>query len=205
MDGNLQTMHNAQDNNFYAVDAELADLGRERFDKDTAAIGDRDHALLLNAPVTVRQGRVSEGLEQHMFAWNAFGYVTDERDEREELKGDLHGGQLHRQNRAARGELLGPPLPPTIDYAGGGRKGGGRGRGRSEIYGGTPFGGGSGYGNGGAGRGAMHGAAQKEPNGVAPGSQTWVSSVKPNAPTPPLAKGKAKELDDEIFCDGPVF
>jgi hypothetical protein len=84
------------------TNTELADLGRLRFDHDTAQATDRDAALFSHQPVTVRQGRAPKGLEGQVFAWNTFKFTTEERDEKEELKGDLHEGQLHRQNRAAR-------------------------------------------------------------------------------------------------------
>ncbi|KAJ4354168.1 uncharacterized protein N0V89_005901 [Didymosphaeria variabile] len=107
----------------FATSNEAADLGQERYDQDTAAIGDRDDALYANGPVLVRQGRAPAGMEQQIFAWSAFQYETEERNSREELKGDLHGGQLHRQNRAARGEQTGPP-PPREPRRGKDRRGG---------------------------------------------------------------------------------
>jgi hypothetical protein len=110
-------------NNTYYTSNEAADLGQARYDEDTAAIGDRDHALYANGPVLVRQGRAPAGMEQQAYAWSTFHIETDERDGREELKGDLHGGQLHRQNRAARGELMGPP-PPREPRGGRGGRGG---------------------------------------------------------------------------------
>lgn len=86
-----------------ATAAELHDLGQARYDHDIAQATDRDAALFSAGPVTVRQGRAPAGLENQVFAWNTFKYTTDERDDREELKGELHEGQLHRQNRAALG------------------------------------------------------------------------------------------------------
>ncbi|KAL1608533.1 hypothetical protein SLS60_003475 [Paraconiothyrium brasiliense] len=117
------TMTTSAQNNTFTTSNEAADLGQERYDQDTAAIGDRDHALYANGPVLVRQGRAPAGMEQQIFAWSAFQYETDERNSREELKGDLHGGQLHRQNRAARGEPTGPP-PPREPRRGNNRRGG---------------------------------------------------------------------------------
>jgi hypothetical protein len=114
---------------YYNPDAELADLGRARYDHDTAAVGDRDSALFAGGPIHIRQGRAAKGMDAQVFAWNTFQYETEDRNEREELKGDLHGGQLHRQNRAARGEL--PPPPMERVHAGGGR-GGMRGRAARE-------------------------------------------------------------------------
>ncbi|KAF1976538.1 hypothetical protein BU23DRAFT_528213 [Bimuria novae-zelandiae CBS 107.79] len=116
--------NNSKDNtNNNATSNEFADLGRARYDQDTAAVGDRDDALYANGPVLVRQGRAPAGMEQQIFAWSTFQFETDERNEREELKGDLHGGQLHRQNRAARGEPTGLP-PPRDPHR---RRGGGMG------------------------------------------------------------------------------
>ncbi|KAH6039677.1 hypothetical protein HBI54_158540 [Parastagonospora nodorum] len=86
-----------------AASAELHDLGQARYDHDIAQATDRDAALFTQGPVTVRQGRAPAGLENQVFAWNTFKYTTEERDDREELKGELHEGQLHRQNRAALG------------------------------------------------------------------------------------------------------
>ncbi|KAF2821061.1 hypothetical protein CC86DRAFT_411369 [Ophiobolus disseminans] len=106
--------------NIFALSTELADLGRERFDHDTAQATDRDASLFTHGPVAVREGRAPKGLEKQVFAWNTFKFTTEERDDREELKGDLHEGQLHRQNRAAR-----DPNPPT-HFAGGGGRGGAR-------------------------------------------------------------------------------
>ncbi|KAF2623254.1 hypothetical protein BU25DRAFT_180617 [Macroventuria anomochaeta] len=108
---------------YFASSTELADLGAARFDHDTAAVGDKDFALTSysHAPVTVQAGRAPKGLENQVFAWNTFQYTTSERDEKEEKKGDLHEGQLHRQNRAAAG------IPPASYGRGGARSGrGGR-------------------------------------------------------------------------------
>lgn len=86
---------------YFVSSTELADLGAARFDHDTAAVGNKDYALTSNTPVTVQAGRAPRGLENQVFAWTTFQYTTAGRDEREEKKGDLHEGQLHRQNRAA--------------------------------------------------------------------------------------------------------
>ena len=123
---------------YFASSTELADLGAARFDHDTAAVGDKDFALTScsQTPVTVQTGRAPKGLESQVFAWNTFQYTTTERDEKEEKKGDLHEGQLHRQNRAAAG------IPPAVmayqnrpkSYGSGGTRGdrGGGAVGRSE-------------------------------------------------------------------------
>ncbi|KAL6708080.1 hypothetical protein ACN47E_003514 [Coniothyrium glycines] len=97
----MATAPTAPNSMYFTSTTELADLGTARAEQDTAAIGDRDFALHTHAPVTVQAGRAPKGLEGQVFAWNTFQYTTEERDDREELKGDLHEGQLHRQNRAA--------------------------------------------------------------------------------------------------------
>jgi hypothetical protein len=114
---------------------EVADLGRERFDHDTAEITDRDAALFSQQPVNVRQGRAPRGLENQVFAWNTFKYTTEERDDREELKGELHEGQLHRQNRAARDPGGGSGFAGSSRDGGRGGAGGGRGGRRNEDSG----------------------------------------------------------------------
>ncbi|KAF1952380.1 hypothetical protein CC80DRAFT_572592 [Byssothecium circinans] len=107
---------------FYDHSTELADLGRARFDHDVAAFGDRDTAAFAPNPVFIRQGRAAAGMEDQVHAWNTFQYATDDKNEREALKGDLHGGQLHRENRAARGEV--PRTPMERPGRGGGGRGG---------------------------------------------------------------------------------
>lgn len=162
---------------YFTSSTELADLGAARFDHDTAAVGDKDYALTSyhHAPVTVQAGRAPKGLENQVFAWNTFQYTTTERDEKEERKGDLHEGQLHRANRAAAG------IPPPVmahenrpaSYGSGGR--GGRGGG-----------GGGGVGRDDAQLDAL--CAGRKPEGIAP----------------PLAKGFAEELDKSLFWDEPI-
>lgn len=108
---------------------ELLDLGRTRFDTETAAPSDRDTALArpgLHTALLPRVGHAPRGLEAQVHAWNTFQYTTDEMDVKEELKGDLHGGQLHRANRAARGE------DPVIREKGGKGKAGKAGKGGDE-------------------------------------------------------------------------
>jgi hypothetical protein len=113
---------------YFHGSVELADLGRERFDQDTAEATDRDYALNSQQPVIARAGRAPRGLENQVFAWNTFQYTTDETNGREELKGDLHGGQLHRENRAAReGPQMGPMSGGMMGGGGGRGRGGGRG------------------------------------------------------------------------------
>ncbi|KAF2127500.1 hypothetical protein P153DRAFT_377112 [Dothidotthia symphoricarpi CBS 119687] len=110
---------------------ELHDLGRQRFDHDTAAISDRDHAFHTAAPPPLRTGRAPAGLEAQVFGWTEFQYATADRDAREELKGDLHGGVLHRVNRAAGGgeNIRGGGGGGFV----GGRSGGGRGDGKVDA------------------------------------------------------------------------
>jgi hypothetical protein len=81
---------------------ELDDLGQARADADTAAIGDKDYALRNAIETHVRRPKPAKGHEATIFAWNSLQYTTEDRNLQEEAKGDLHGGQLHRANRAAR-------------------------------------------------------------------------------------------------------
>lgn len=159
---------------FYASTTELADLGRDRFDHDTAAIGDRDDALFVGGPVNIRQGRAAAGMDAQVFAWNTFQYETEDRNEREELKGDLHGGQLHRQNRAARGELPPPPM----------ERGAGRGRG--------------------GGRGGRGGRAAHERQLDNTAADALKAGMKPDHEAPPLAKGFPEELSLDMFWNKPI-
>jgi hypothetical protein len=159
---------------FFHSTTELADLGRDRFDHDTAEITDRDAALFSHQPVTVRQGRAPKGLENQVFAWNTFKYTTEDRNDREELKGDLHEGQLHRQNRAAR-DPAGLGGQSAMGGAGSGRvRDGGRGgRVRREEQG------------------------DGKEDALCAGRQTEKNS-------PPLAKGYAEELNKGMFWDEPI-
>lgn len=168
---------------------EINDLGRARYDQDTAAVGDRDSALLHGGPVHIHRGRATAGLDARAFAWNTFEYDDMDRNEREELKGDLHGGQLHRQNRAARGELLPPPPPPREPGAGRGGRGG-RGRGGRAGHG---------------GRGELGGLGELGGPGrpVSRGPEDLKAAMK-NGDVPPLAKGIAEELDASLFWDKPI-
>jgi hypothetical protein len=161
------------DGDYYAT-TELADLGRDRFDHDTAAIGDRDDALFVGGPVTIRQGRATAGMDAQVFAWNTFQYETEDRNEREELKGDLHGGQLHRQNRAARGELRPPPMEHSAA----------RGRG--------------------GGRGGRGGRAAHERKMDSMGPDALKAGMKPDHDAPPLAKGIPEELSNDMFWNEPI-
>ena len=177
------TTHGALSTNeptYFSTSTELADLGRERFDHDTAAIGDRDFALYAERLITLQGGRAPRGLESQVFAWNSFQYVAEERNDLEALKGDLHEGQLHRQNRAARAGGV-PPEPVPRGGAGGGRGGG------------AWKNGGMGVGGGGHARG--HGQGVLEP---------LYAGRKPEGRAPPLAKGWPEELDRSMFWDGPI-
>ncbi|KAF2034228.1 hypothetical protein EK21DRAFT_49632, partial [Setomelanomma holmii] len=171
---------------FFHSSTELADLGRARFDHDTAEATNRDAALFSAAPVAVRQGRAPKGLEDQVFAWNTFKYTTEERDDREELKGDLHEGQLHRQNRAARDPMAG---------MGGGMGGGGRG----GMMGGGSMGRAGGVAGGGRGGTRSRGGRKEDA-----GSHTLCAGRKPAGEAPPLAKGFAEELDKSMFWDSPI-
>lgn len=170
--------HNGQPVHFAST--ELADLGAARFDRDTAAVGDKDYALnsYSQAPITVQAGRAPKGLENQVFAWNTFQYTTTERDEREERKGDLHEGQLHRANRAAQG------LPPSVKAH----------ENRSVSYG-------SGSRGERGGRGSRGGGACGR-NDVQ--LDALCAGRKPECTAPPLAKGFAEELDKSMFWDGPI-
>jgi hypothetical protein len=163
---------------FYHGSVELADLGRERFDHDTAEATDRDTALHSHQPVIARAGRAPRGLETQVFAWNTFQYTTDEVNGREELKGDLHGGQLHRENRIAR------QGPQAMGPIGGG------------IMGGHGGGGGGGRGRG----GARGGRAVKDDGRL----DALCAGRKPENDAPPLAKGLTEEMDKSMFWDGPI-
>lgn len=171
---------------FFHSSTELADLGQARFDHDTAEATDRDASLFTHQPVTIRQGRAPKGLENAVFAWNTFKYTTEERDDREELKGDLHEGQLHRQNRAARGD------EGDGGRGGFGRQGGGFGCGRG--------GGMMGRGGAGGGRGGRGGRAERDDGMM----DALCAGRKPEGDAPPLAKGFAEELSKDMFWDGPI-
>lgn len=131
---------NAKPTSHFDPNTELLDLGRTRFDIETAAPSDRDTALAHPGSHTAllpRAGQAPRGLEAQVHAWTTFQYTTDEVDVKEELKGDLHGGQLHRVNRAARGE------EPVIREKGGKAKAG-KGGNENELYAGRkPEGGGA--------------------------------------------------------------
>lgn len=99
-------MPSPNDETYYTPTTELADLGPARFNHDTAAIDAKDYSLTNphgNHSITVQPGRAPKGLESQVFAWNTFQFTTGDRDVKEEKKGDLHEGVLHRANRVAAG------------------------------------------------------------------------------------------------------
>lgn len=172
----------SQESSFYHNSVELFDLGIARFDQDTAAVGDRDLALHASQPVIARAGRAPRGLESQVHAWNTFQYTTDEVNGREELKGDLHGGQLHRENRAAANPQGMAPTGSGGRGSRGGFERGGRGGARGGRAGGT-------------GRGGGRDDGQME--GLCAGR-------KPDFDAPPMAKGMAEEMDKSMFWDEPI-
>lgn len=107
----------------------------------------------------------------------------EERNAREEAKGDLDGGQLWRANREARGET------PAMRVAGDGRGGrigaGGKRMGRSG--GGMRGAGGAGGIGGGAG-----------------GDDGLVAAMKPAVEMAPLAKGYPAEVSKDLFWNEPI-
>lgn len=173
---------------YFTTSIEIADLGAARFDQDVAAVGDRDYSLTRpGQQVAVQAGRAPKGLESQVFAWNTFHYTTEERNEKEELKGDLHEGQLHRANRAA---------------AGGGQAGGFENR--PPVFGNAGGMGRGAFGSGRGGRGGMRGGAGA-PGGPGGGQMDALcAGRKPAVHAPPLAKGFAEELDKSMFWDEPI-
>ncbi|KAF1942245.1 hypothetical protein EJ02DRAFT_376047 [Clathrospora elynae] len=169
---------------FYHGSVELADLGIERFDHDTAAAGDRDYALNSQQPVIIHAGRAPRGFENQVFQWSIFQHTTRDANGREELKGDLHEGTLHRQNRAADAAMNGQPM--------GGH--GGRG-GHWGIGGGGRGTRGRGSGRGGRGAGARD-DGRPEP---------LCAGRKPERDAPPLAMGCAEEIDKNLFWNEAII
>ncbi|KAF2261289.1 hypothetical protein CC78DRAFT_583834 [Lojkania enalia] len=184
--------------NYYSPDIEIADLGAERFDQDVAAIGDRDHAFFATGSVNVAKGRAPKGLESQVFAWNQFAFVDEDKDVVAEMKGDLHGGQLHRANRAARESAM--DIIREEGPMGGGYGGGGMG----------PMGGGRGeQGFGVAGFGGLGGKSRgkKKDGGIGGGFQApkpLRAACKPPHDARPLAKGFAEELSADMFWNTPI-
>lgn len=100
-----------------------ADLGIERYNETVAAYTERDYAFRTGYLPTLQQPKPAKGAEEACAAWSSkspspqpfsarstdfigFSETTDQKDADAIAKGDLHGGQLHRMNRAA---LLPPP------------------------------------------------------------------------------------------------
>lgn len=83
-----------------------ADLGIERYNETVAAYTERDYAFRTGYLPTLQQPKPAKGAEEACAAWSRFSETTDQKDADAIAKGDLHGGQLHRMNRAA---LLPPP------------------------------------------------------------------------------------------------
>lgn len=105
-------------------------------------------------------------------------YTDEGKNEKEEMKGDLHRGQLHRENRAARA----PPVEETQRF-GRDRRGGALGRGE----------------RGGRGRGGRGGILQDRKD------EGLVAGRRPDVDALPLAKGFAEELDRSLFWNGPII
>ncbi|KAF2789380.1 hypothetical protein K505DRAFT_193653, partial [Melanomma pulvis-pyrius CBS 109.77] len=160
---------------------EILDLGRDRFDHDTAAIGDRDTALHRTpGTVKVAKGRAPPGLEPQVFAWNSLQYMAAEENAKEALKGSLH--------RAARA-----PQPPQGPQGGaGGAWGGQLGRGDGQLV--REDGKLSKRRRGGKG-GTRGGRATTETDDCV------VAARGPAGDVPPLAKGCAVELDRSLFWE----
>ncbi|KAF2747760.1 hypothetical protein M011DRAFT_38373 [Sporormia fimetaria CBS 119925] len=179
-----------QETTYYAHDATFADLSNERFDHDVAAVDTRrdrgDTALLTNQHISLkRQGNVNEA---QLWQWHMMGVTSDDHDAKMEGQEDLHGGQLHRLNRIARGEDEAPEGRNPMDVGFRGGRGGMRGGARG------------GRGGRGGGRG---GKAQWMDQGVVEGILR--AAMKPEYETWPQAKGFAEELDADMFCDGPIL
>jgi hypothetical protein len=163
---------------YYSSSTAIADLGSARFDHDVAAIDtQRDTALLGNRHVHVPKGQAPRGFEAKAFAWSTLQYTTEDKDAKEEAKEDLHGGQLHRLNRAAK-----EPFAGAMGFSGGER-------------------GGFGGGGRGGGRGGRKGGGRGQP----PAENGVRCAYKPEGPDVlPLAKGFAEELSADMFWDKPI-
>ncbi|KAF2014310.1 hypothetical protein BU24DRAFT_492970 [Aaosphaeria arxii CBS 175.79] len=172
----------SQDDDIAGMGA-LHDLGNTRFDHDTAAIGDRDSAFFANRPIHVAKGVAPKGLEAVVFSWHALQYTTEDKDEKEELKGDLHGGQLHRANRAARERENGHQHMMMMHGGGGEGRRGGKKKGRGGPMMGMP----------------MREGAFKQ------GIEGYTAAMKPpGKDVLPCAKGFPEELSKDLFWDGPI-
>jgi hypothetical protein len=166
-----------QASNYYSSD--LADLGSARFTQEVAAIDpQRDLALKAGHPVSIARGRAPPEKRGTVFAWNIFGQTTDDIDVKEQAKGDLHGGHLHRLNRAAA-QMEQPPLfssGPATGHTSGWAKQGKRGKGKQKEE------------------------KQEQIEGV----HYLQAASRPDHDAAPLAKGKAAELDNDLFWNEPI-
>ena len=182
--GNGNGTTSSESAQFYYSSVELADLGRSRFDQDVAGAGDRDYALNTARLVMAPTARAPRGMESAVHAWTTFQYTTDEVNATEELKGDLHGGQLHRENRmAGMGQTGMPQMGRGSSWGSAG--GGGSSRGGGNI-------------GGGGGRGGRNGVREEVQN------EGLCAGRKPDVDAPPLAKGMAEEMDKSMFWDEPI-
>ena len=108
-----------------------ADLSIERYNETVAAYTERDHAFRTGYLPTLQKPKPAKGAEEACAAWSSkspfsqpfsarstdfigFSETTDQKDADAIAKGDLHGGQLHRMNRAA---LLPPPAAARPRHA----------------------------------------------------------------------------------------
>ncbi|KAF2809472.1 uncharacterized protein BDZ99DRAFT_571289 [Mytilinidion resinicola] len=81
------------------------DLNISRYNDAVAAAGDRDPAMRYGLEgATMLPGRARAGFESVAAGWQNFYLATENHNEHAEGLGDLHAGQLHRLNRAVRGE-----------------------------------------------------------------------------------------------------
>ena len=167
--------------------SELHDLGSARYNTSTAAITDKDYALHPSSSTLTPQvlaaralaaGQAPKGYESKVHAWMTFASTTEEVEMPEELKGDLHGGQLHRENRAVR----------EMESGGGG-----------AGFGGARGGGYMGGGGGGRSRGGQRGAKVGELGAAA--QLALCAGRKAEDGGPPMAKGVAGEMDKGMFWE----
>ncbi|KAF2490771.1 hypothetical protein BU16DRAFT_565706 [Lophium mytilinum] len=95
-------------NNHHARDFTEGDLGTSRYNEAVAAPGDRDAAFYRGlGGSTMIPGRARPGFERAAADWQNFHRGTEDVNDHADDLGELHAGQLHRLNRAARGEISG--------------------------------------------------------------------------------------------------